>query len=148
VSHFALFRDKQCLLQAYGRKIHMSQIWRTWEQVNRDTALRHVAVGTVFQSDGASRRVAAILNRKFQDLRIGREEFFLLPPSFSRFFLLGVCKKDIVYSEKAPNVNELRNITVIAAECLTNEMLARTWRETEYRLDVCLATSGAHIEIC
>jgi hypothetical protein len=26
-------------------------------------------------------------------------------------------------------------------------MLSRTWRETEYRLDVCSATSGAHIVI-
>jgi len=28
------------------------------------------------------------------------------------------------------------------------EMLARTYPETEYRLEVCCATNGAHIEIC
>jgi len=34
-----------------------------------------------------------------------------------------------------------------AAECITSEMIANTWQETEYHLDVCHATSGAHIEI-
>jgi hypothetical protein len=29
----------------------------------------------------------------------------------------------------------------------TNEMLASTWWETEYCLDVCQTTSSAHIEI-
>jgi len=37
---------------------------------------------------------------------------------------------------------------VRAAECITNEMLASTCPETEYHLDVCRATNGAHIEIC
>jgi len=31
------------------------------------------------------------------------------------------------------------------ARCVTNEILAITWREIEYRRDVCRATSGAHI---
>jgi hypothetical protein len=31
-----------------------------------------------------------------------------------------------------------------AVECLANEI---TWRETEYLLDVCRTTNGAHIEI-
>jgi hypothetical protein len=44
-------------------------------------------------------------------------------------------------------VNELRDRTVRAAECVTNEMSASTWRETEYRLDVCRVTDGAHIKI-
>jgi hypothetical protein len=34
-----------------------------------------------------------------------------------------------------------------AAECVTNEILANTWRETEYHLDVCRAANSAHIEI-
>jgi len=36
---------------------------------------------------------------------------------------------------------------ITAAECLTNEMLVSTWRETEYRLDVYCATLGAHSDI-
>jgi hypothetical protein len=42
------------------------------------------------------------------------------------------------------NVNELRNRTVRAAECVTNEMHVSTWLETEHRLDVCSVTNGAH----
>jgi hypothetical protein len=34
-----------------------------------------------------------------------------------------------------------------AAECVTNEMLTSTCSETECRLDVCRASTGAHIEI-
>jgi len=37
--------------------------------------------------------------------------------------------------------------TIRAAERFTNEMLASTWRETEYRLDMFRATKGAHTEI-
>jgi hypothetical protein len=46
------------------------------------------------------------------------------------------------------NMNELRGRIVKAAECVTNEMLTSTWRQTGYRLDVCRAINGAHIEIC
>jgi hypothetical protein len=64
------------------------------------------------------------------------------PPSFSRFdfsaefFFWGLSVKDTVYGEKVPNMNELRDRIVRAAECVTNEILASTWRETEYRLHV------------
>jgi hypothetical protein len=53
----------------------------------------------------------------------------------SAYFLLGMCKI-IVYCEKGENVNEMRDRIVRAAECVTNEMLASTWRETENLLDV------------
>jgi hypothetical protein len=39
-------------------------------------------------------------------------------------------------------------ITVRAAERVTNEMLAGTWRETEYRLDVSRVTNGDYTETC
>jgi len=64
----------------------------------------------------------------------------------SGFLLLAVLK-DTIYREEGPNVNELRDRISRAAECVTNEMFASTWRETEYRLDVCRATNGGHIEI-
>jgi len=57
-----------------------------------------------------------------------------------------VCK-DIAYREKVKNVNVLRVTIVRAAECVTNEMLVSTCTDTEYRLDVCRATSSAHIEM-
>jgi hypothetical protein len=51
------------------------------------------------------------------------------------FSLLGV------YREKVQNVNELRDRIVRAAECVTSEVLAITWREGEHHFD------GAHFEI-
>ena len=32
-------------------------------------------------------------------------------------------------------------------ELITLHMLNNTWQELEYRLDVCRATTGAHIEV-
>jgi len=45
--------------------------------------------------------------------------------------------KDIVYHKKVQNVNELRDRTVRAAECVVS-----TWSETEY-----CASNGAHTDI-
>jgi len=45
------------------------------------------------------------------------------------------------------NVNELSDGIVRAAEYVTNETLASTWRQTEYRLDVYRANNGAHTDI-
>jgi hypothetical protein len=45
--------------------------------------------------------------------------------------------KDIVYREKSAKLNEFRDKIIRAAECITNEMLANTWRDIEYRLDIC-----------
>jgi len=32
-------------------------------------------------------------------------------------------------------------------QSVTNEMLVNTWQETDYGLDMCCATNGAHIEM-
>jgi len=45
-------------------------------------------------------------------------------------------------------MNEMRYRIVRAAERVISEIHAHIWRENEYRLDVCRATTGAHIEIC
>jgi hypothetical protein len=37
-------------------------------------------------------------------------------------------------------VNELRDRTVRAAECVTNEMLTNSWQDTVYLLGVCRTT--------
>jgi len=34
-----------------------------------------------------------------------------------------------------------------AVELITPHMLINTWQELEYRLDICRATTGAHIEV-
>jgi hypothetical protein len=62
------------------------------------------------------------------------------------FFLMGFVK-DIGYGEKVQNANEMCDRNTRAAQSITNEMLVSTWRETEYRLDVCRDTNGAHIEM-
>jgi predicted DNA-binding ribbon-helix-helix protein len=62
------------------------------------------------------------------------------------FFFWGFVK-NIAYREKLQTVNELCDRIVSAAECVTNEVLASTCPETEYRLYVCRATNSAHIEI-
>jgi hypothetical protein len=74
-----------------------------------------------------------------------------LVPSFSilnssGFLLLGICKIHF-YRWRVHNMNELRDRTVRAAERISNEMFPSTWWETEYRLDVCRASNGAHTEI-
>jgi hypothetical protein len=56
--------------------------------------------------------------------------------------------KDIIYRESMQDVIELRHRIITVAECITNEMIASTWRETEYCLDVCSATNDDHTEIC
>ena len=45
------------------------------------------------------------------------------------------------------DLENLHRIIVAACGTVTPEMLQNTWRELEYRLDVCRATRGAHIEI-
>jgi hypothetical protein len=46
------------------------------------------------------------------------------------------------------NLNELTNLTVVALGGITTDtgILQRVWEETDYRLDVCRVTRGAHIE--
>jgi len=39
------------------------------------------------------------------------------------------------------------NGVIEAVELITPHMLINTWQELEYRLDICRATTGAHIEV-
>jgi hypothetical protein len=55
--------------------------------------------------------------------------------------------KDTVLREKVQNVYELRDTIVRTTDSVTNEMLVQTWTETQYHLDVCNATNGAHTDI-
>jgi hypothetical protein len=47
----------------------------------------------------------------------------------------------------APVVADLRQRIIEEAELITPQMLINTWQELEYRLDICRATTGAHIEV-
>jgi hypothetical protein len=42
---------------------------------------------------------------------------------------------------------DLRQRIIEAVELITPHMLINTWQELEYRLDICRATTGAHIEV-
>jgi len=54
-------------------------------------------------------------------------------------FFFGGFVKD-VYCEKVQNVNELHDIRTV--DCITSEMLASTWQETKYYLEVCCSSKG------
>jgi len=54
--------------------------------------------------------------------------------------------KDVVYRRKVRDLADLRQRIIEAVE-LTPHMLINTWKELEYCLDICRATTGAHIEV-
>jgi len=62
------------------------------------------------------------------------------------FFLLGYVR-DKVFSTPVPDITNLTARITYAFATITEDTLANTWRETEYRLDVLRATKGAHVEV-
>ena len=61
------------------------------------------------------------------------------------FFPVGL--KDIVYPTKVRYVSDLQQQIIEALDTVTVDMLARTWLEIEYRLDILRATDSAHVEV-
>ena len=55
--------------------------------------------------------------------------------------------KDVVYRRKVRDLADLRQHIIEAVELITPHMLINTWQELEYRLDICRATTCAHIEV-
>ena len=55
--------------------------------------------------------------------------------------------KDIVYRTKSETLCDLQQRIIEALDAVTVDMLARTWLEIEYRLDILRATDGAHVEV-
>ena len=55
--------------------------------------------------------------------------------------------KDVVYRRKVRDLADLRQRIIEAVELITPHMLINRWQEPEYRLDICRATTGAHIEV-
>jgi len=55
--------------------------------------------------------------------------------------------KDVVHRRKVRDLVDLRQSIIEAVELITPHMLINTWQELEYRLDICRATTGAHIEV-
>ena len=44
--------------------------------------------------------------------------------------------KDIVYRTKVRDINDLQHQIIEATDTVTVDMLARTWQEIEYRLNI------------
>ena len=63
------------------------------------------------------------------------------------FFFWGFVKNVVYQGDRPTTLEELRGRITNAAALVTPQMLQNTWREVEYRLDVCRATHGAHIEL-
>ena len=45
------------------------------------------------------------------------------------------------------DINDLQHRTIEAIDAVTLDMLARTWQEIEYRLNIVRATDSAHVEV-
>ena len=58
-----------------------------------------------------------------------------------------VILKGVVYRRKVRDLTDMRQRIVKAVELITPHMLINAWQELEYRLDICRATTGAHIEV-
>ena len=52
-----------------------------------------------------------------------------------------------MYRRKVRDLADLRQRIIEGVEFLTPHLLIKTWQELEYRLDICRATKGAHIEV-
>ena len=92
-----------------------------------------------------------MLNDKFPERWIGRDGPIPWPPrSFDitplGFSLWGYVK-NIVYRTKVRDISDLQQRIIEALDTVTVDMLARTWLEIEYRLDILRATDGAHVEV-
>jgi hypothetical protein len=55
--------------------------------------------------------------------------------------------KDVGYSTKVRDVADLRQRIFEAVELITPHMLINTWQKLENCLDICRASTGAHIEV-
>jgi hypothetical protein len=64
----------------------------------------------------------------------------------SRLSLWGFVK-DKVYWTPVPDTDTFKARIRDALATVAEEMLEKTWREIEYRLDVLQATNGAHVEV-
>ena len=109
----------------------------------------------IFQQDGALPHwgliVRAALDAHFLGRWIGRDGPIAWPPHSPDitpldFFLWGYVK-DIVFRTKVTGLQDLKTRIQAAVATVTPDMLARTWQEIDYRLDILRATNGAHVEV-
>ncbi|GBN25045.1 hypothetical protein AVEN_108528-1 [Araneus ventricosus] len=111
--------------------------------------------GVIFQRDGAPPHydniVREFLDTTFLQLWIGRDAVMAWPPRSPDitpldFYLWGYVKQH-VYSERINDVNLLKPRITDIIHSVTPDVHTRVWEELDYRLDVCRATNGTHIEL-
>jgi hypothetical protein len=109
----------------------------------------------ILQQDSAppqwGRIVRDYLDATFLNRWLGRDGPLARPPQSPDiipldFFLWGYVK-DKVYATKVTGVEDLKTRIRDAITPINRGMLARTWEESEFRLDVLHVTHGAHIEV-
>ena len=108
----------------------------------------------IFQQDGAlpywGLEVRQFLNETFPDRWIGCDGPIPCLPHSPDITLLDffLCRyvKDIIYQTKVRDINDLQHSIIEAIDTVTVDMLARTWQEIEYQLDIICVTDGAHVE--
>jgi hypothetical protein len=77
---------------------------------------------------------------------IGRGGPIAWPPRSPDLTPLGYVK-NIVYQVKLNDLQHLKVRIRDAVATVTPNMLQATWKEVEYRLNICRATKGGHIKI-
>lgn len=114
--------------------------------------------GLIFQQDGAPPHYASIVREYLDETlpqrwcgRGGGEGWRAWParsPDLTPldFFLWGYVK-NLVYQVRINDLAHLKARITDAINSVTPEMLGHVWGELEYRLDVCRATNGSHIEL-
>jgi hypothetical protein len=108
----------------------------------------------IFQQDGApphfSKVVREFLDVNFPRRWIGRGGWKQWPPRSPDltpldFYLWEYVKQTV--SETINDIEQLKQLIRAAIASVTPDVLGRVWQEVEYRLDVCRATNGSHIEL-
>lgn len=114
----------------------------------------------IFQQDGAPPHwhldVRNFLNQSLPERwigRIGNEDLALhfWPPRSPDltpcdYFLWGYVKESVYVPPLPATLVDLKNRITAAVHSVTEDMLSRVWNEFSYRLDVCRAAQGGHIE--
>jgi hypothetical protein len=74
------------------------------------------------------------------------QKMALSGPDTPGFLFLGVCEANRLQCSYSQHSTLKQRIREVVAS-VTPDVFGRVWQEMEYRLDVCRATSGAHIEL-
>jgi len=97
------------------------------------------------------RDVTTFLDEIFPERCVGRGGSTAWPPRSLDLTPLGFFAwgfiKDVVYRRKVRDLADLRQRIIEAVELITPHMPINTWQGLEYRLDICRAATGAHIEV-